>query len=388
VLTPVTPTLADSVRLTENELLILDRRVFPFERQWVRCETAEEAARAIEDMVTQSSGPLFAASAAMVLAAREARHLGTQAAAACLRAAGQRLIATRPTNNHIRDAVRAILDVLNDGSLAGDDLVSAVDGQATRNAAAYRARCAALGEHASGLLPDGAAILTHCWADLFLIATLDAARRAGKQLTFVCTETRPYLQGARLTAATLREYGYVPTIITDGMIPAALGEGLADLVLVAADRVTLDGHVVNKVGTLAAALAAQAYGVPFYALVDAPDPQAPRVEDVVIERRNGAEVLHVLGKRTAAEGVTGYYPAFDVTPPGMVTRIVTAKGAFAPSSVALHFAGGQGARAGRASLWSRHQGARGRDLSSPGSGRPATWPEGQTHHKGRHGGTW
>jgi methylthioribose-1-phosphate isomerase len=340
----VTPVLADSVRLTEDGLLILDRRVFPFERRWVRCRTVEDVARAIEDMVTQSSGPLFAAAAGMVLAAREARHLGEQAATAHGRAAGRRLVATRPTNNHIRDAVHAVLAVLDDRPLGGEDIVTAVSRQAAAHAGAYRARCAALGEHAAALLPDGAAILTHCWADLYLTATVDAARRAGKRLTFVCTETRPYLQGARLTAATLVEYGYVPTVITDGMIPTALGNGLAGIVLTAADRVTLDGHVVNKVGTLAAALAAQAFGIPFYVLVDAPDLQAPRIEDVVIERRDSGEVLYVLGKRSAAEGAAGYYPAFDVTPPAMVTRIVTGNGVFEPSSVAAHFAGGRTAQ--------------------------------------------
>jgi methylthioribose-1-phosphate isomerase len=339
MLEPVSPTLADSVRLTPEGVLILDRRVFPFEHRWVRCTTVEEAARAIEEMVTQSSGPLFVAAAGMVLAARAARHLDGPAAAARLRTAGQRLIATRPTNNHIRDAVNAILAVLDEGLLGGGELVAAVDQRAAAHAEGYRAHSTALGERAASLLPDGAAVMTHCWADQYLIATVDAARRADKQLSFVCTETRPYLQGARLTAATLIEYGYQPTMITDGMIPAALSDGLASIVLVAADRVTLDGHVVNKVGTLAAALAAQAFSVPFYVLVEAPDPQAPRAGDVVIERRDGAEVLHVLGQRSAAEGATGYYPAFDVTPPALVTRIITANGVFPPSSVAAHFAG-------------------------------------------------
>lgn len=345
MLTPVTPTLADSVRLTEDGLLILDRRVFPFRHRWVRCTTAEETAQAIEDMVTQSSGPLFAAAGGMVLAARAVRHLGAQAAADHLRAAGQRMIATRPTNNHIRDAVRAVLAVLDAGPLGGDDLVCAVSRQAAAHTAAYRAHCAALGENTASLLPDRAAILTHCWADLYLTSTVDAARRAGKELSFVCTETRPYLQGARLTATTLVEYGYRPTVITDGMIPAALSDGLAGIVLTAADRVTLDGHVVNKVGTLAAALAAQAFAVPFYVMVEAPDPHAPRAEDVVIERRDGEEVLRVLGQRSAADGTAGYYPAFDVTPPGLITRIVTAKGVFEPSSVTGHFTGGRAERA-------------------------------------------
>ncbi|WP_214321200.1 s-methyl-5-thioribose-1-phosphate isomerase [Nonomuraea sediminis] len=326
------PILADSVRLTDDAVEILDRRVFPLEVRWVRCVTSEDVAVAIERMVTQSSGPLFAATAGLVLGAREARAEPPGAAVERLRAVGARLVATRPTNNHIRDAVHGVLSAV-DARLAGDELVAAVTRAAGEHDAAYRARSAAVGEHAAVLLEDGARVLTHCWADAFLIATVRAAQAAGKRLEFVCTETRPYLQGARLTAATLVEMGYQPTLITDGMVAAALSDGLADVALTAADRVTLDGHVVNKVGTLGVALAARAFEVPFYALIDAPDPLAPTAADVVIERRAGDEVLHVLGHRTAAEGVTGYYPAFDVTPPDLVTRIVTQRGSFEPDQV-------------------------------------------------------
>ncbi|MFC4120406.1 s-methyl-5-thioribose-1-phosphate isomerase [Nonomuraea zeae] len=331
------PALADSVRFAGDAVEILDRRVYPFEVRWVRCATSEDVAVAIERMVTQSSGPLFAATAGMVLGAREARHDPPAEAAARLRAVGARLVATRPTNNHIRDAVHAVLAELaaaqEDGALAGDALVAAVERAARAHDAAYWARSDALGEHAASLLPDGARVLTHCWADAYLIGTVRAAQRAGKRLEFVCTETRPYLQGARLTAATLVEMGYRPTLITDGMVAAALSDGLADVALTAADRVTLDGHVINKVGTLGVALAAGAFGVPFYALVDAPDPQAPTAQDVVIERRDGDEVLYALGRRTAADGVTGYYPVFDVTPPHLVTRIVTERGVHQPDRV-------------------------------------------------------
>lgn len=145
MLMPVTPTLADSVRLTENGLLILDRRVFPFQHRWVACTTVEEAARAIEDMVTQSSGSLFVAAGGMVLAARAARHLGAATAADHPSTAGQRLIATRPTNNHIRDAVRAVLAVLDAGPLGGDDLVIAV----SRQAAAYTAATGPIAQHSA-----------------------------------------------------------------------------------------------------------------------------------------------------------------------------------------------------------------------------------------------
>ncbi|WP_214105285.1 hypothetical protein [Acrocarpospora catenulata] len=323
-----TPELADSVRLTEDGVDILDRRAYPFVRAWVHCATSEQVAVAIEEMITQSSGPLFATTAGMVLAAREVRHEPPAVARERLRARGGRFIATRPTNNHIRDAVRAILDAIGDG-----DLVAEVTAAAAAHDAAYRARSAALGGHAAELLPDGARVLTHCWADYYLIATVQAAEQAGKRLEFVCTETRPYLQGARLTAATLVEMGYRPTLITDGMVAAALADGLADVALVAADRVTLDGHVINKVGTLGVALAAHRFGAPFYALVQRPDPHAPTPADVVIEHRDGAEVLHAQGHRTAAEGVTGHYPAFDTTPPDLVTRIVTEKGAYRPEHV-------------------------------------------------------
>ncbi|GAA3670673.1 S-methyl-5-thioribose-1-phosphate isomerase [Nonomuraea antimicrobica] len=328
------PVLADSVRLTDDAVEILDRRVYPFEVRWVRCATSEDVAVAIERMVTQSSGPLFATTAGLVLGAREARRDPPEEAAARLRAVGARLVATRPTNNHIRDAVHAVLSAtVNADELAGNELVAAVEAAARAHDDGYRARSAALGEHAASLLADGTRVLTHCWADAYLIATVRAAQGAGKRLEFVCTETRPYLQGARLTAATLVEMGYRPTLIADGMVAAALSDGLADVALTAADRVTLDGHVINKVGTLGVALAAKAFGVPFYALVDAPDPQARTAADVVIERRDGDEVLHARGVRTAADGVIGYYPAFDVTPPDLVTRIVTERGVHHPKEL-------------------------------------------------------
>ncbi|MEU8271799.1 hypothetical protein AB0B89_32165 [Sphaerisporangium sp. NPDC049002] len=348
------PALADSVRTTPDGVDILDRRVYPFERRWVHCATMEDVAVAIERMVTQSTGPHFATTAGMILAAREARDAAPGAAADRLRAAGRRLIATRPTNNHIRDAVLAILADTVDGPLAGasgEELVAAVEKAATAHDEGYRAGIRSLGRHAAELLEDGARVLTHCWGDAYLIGAVQAAEEMGKRLEFVCTETRPYLQGARLTAATLVEMGYRPTLITDGMVPSALANGLADVALVASDRVTMDGHVVNKVGTLAVALAAQAFGVPFYALSHAPDPLSPGIGDVEIEHRDGEEVLHVLGRRTAAEGTRGYYPAFDATPPHLVTRIVTERGAFVPARVSDHFAtvsGGDDGFAGEA----------------------------------------
>lgn len=331
---PVTPTLADSVRLADDGVLLLDRRVFPFERTWVHARTVEEVARAIEDMVTQSCGPYFAVLWGMVLAARESEDLPDPPARRRIHDAGQRLIATRPTNDHPRLAAAWVLDAV--AAAPPGRLVEAALAGARAGDADYRARSRALGEAAAALLPDGARVLTHCWGDLYLTDTVAAAQRQGKRLGFFCTETRPYLQGARLTAETLAEMGVDTTLITDGMGASLFSEGQVDALLTASDRVTLDGHVVNKVGTLQLAVAAHAFGIPFHALAQAPDSRAPTAAAVPIEYRDGADVLTTLGQRTASTRVRGHYPAFDVTPPRLVTTVVTDQGPFAPHELGTY----------------------------------------------------
>jgi methylthioribose-1-phosphate isomerase len=323
------PVLADSVRLTEDGVEILDRRVFPAQRVWVHCASVEDVAKAIEDMVTQSSGPYFAALWGMVLAAREAVSLDALEARAHLEKAGARLVATRRTNNHLRKAVRSVLSHV-DGQ-AGSELVAAALAGARAGDERYRSRSAALGRHTAELLPDKATVLTHCWADLYLVELVRAAE--GKDLSFICTETRPYLQGARLTAETLVEMGVDTTMITDGMGAAVLASGKVDALVTAADRVTMDGHVVNKIGTLALAVAAHAFDVPFHAMVQAPDRLAPTSADVPIEYRDGTEVL-VPGANPAIHGL---YPAFDVTPPRFVTTVVTDRGPFSPFRLETYY---------------------------------------------------
>ncbi|MFI9812311.1 s-methyl-5-thioribose-1-phosphate isomerase [Saccharothrix variisporea] len=327
------PVLANSVRLDDDGVLILDRRNFPFERTWVRCTTVAEVAKAIEDMVTQSSGPYFATLYGMVLAAREARDLPRDQGREHLERAGKLLVETRRTNNALRKAVAAVLAAVDQ---AEDLEAGALEG-ARQGDERYRSRSRALGEHTAALLPDEGTVLTHCWADLYLTETVKAAQQAGKRLRFFCTETRPYLQGARLTAETLAEMGVETTLITDGMGAAAFAEKQVDVLVTAADRVTMDGHVVNKVGTLGLAVAAHAFEVPFLALVQAPDRLAPTAADVPIEYRPGDEVLHTLGRRTATDRVRGWYPAFDVTPPRFVTTVVTDRGAYAPDRLAEYY---------------------------------------------------
>lgn len=332
------PTLShSSVILEDDRVRILDRRVFPFETAFVDCTGVEEVALAIEQMVTQSGGPFLAASAAMVLAARAAAPLpSADARLEAMNAAGRRLIATRPTNNLIAIAVTAMLEearTVVDCDEFGVAMEQALETVWNDN----RRRGVRLGEHAAMLVRDGDTILTHCWAEATIIETLAAALRAGKKMEVICTETRPYLQGSRLTAHSVAEMGIPVTVITDNMGAWAMDRGRVSRYMTAADRITMSGHVVNKIGTLQLALCAKAYSIPFVAMVQAPDCQAPDASAVPIEDRDPQESLHCLGMRTATPLAQGWYPAFDVTPPGLVDAIATSRGVYRPDSLADHY---------------------------------------------------
>lgn len=340
-LPPALPALDDSVRVADGAVWILDRRVFPARVEWVRADSAAAVAVAITTMVTQSSGPTFAACAGMELAALQSAQLPVHEAAAALSRAAVVLANARPTNNHPREAVEFVQAAIV-GAASTTEIVELAVGAARAYALVYRQRSHALGEHTVALLDDGARILTHCWMDTYLIELVRAAAAAGKRFDWVATETRPYLQGARLTAHTLREMGQRVSLITDGMAAAALAPGSSlgpiDALVTAADRVSMDGSVANKVGTLGLAIAASAFDVPYYALIQAPDPALPTGAHIVIEERDPAEVFHTLGARTASALVTdAWYPAFDVTPPRFVTALVTDRGAFRPDALTGYF---------------------------------------------------
>jgi methylthioribose-1-phosphate isomerase len=274
----------------------------------------------------------------MTLAARDADRLTTvDERREFMRAAGRRLVDTRRTNNQIRDVVAELLAVSEAALTAGDPLAGVVERAALDAGERYLARSRVMGEHAAVLIPDGATVLTHCWAESYITETLAAVLRSGKQVAAICTETRPYLQGARLTSESLAEMGVPTQLITDGMAAHLMSRGQITHFVTAADRVTMDGHVVNKVGTLQIAIAAHAFDVPYVALVQAPDHQAPGADSVELEDRDGDEVLHCLGRRTASHRVTGIYPAFDITPPRYVRTVVTDRGRFSPQDLDSYY---------------------------------------------------
>ncbi|HXG11902.1 MAG TPA: S-methyl-5-thioribose-1-phosphate isomerase [Gemmataceae bacterium] len=206
-----------------------------------------------------------------------------------------------------------------------------------------RARCRAIGQVGAALIRDGQGVLTHCNAGSLAtadygtaLAVLFAAKEQGRVFQVYADETRPLLQGARLTAWELQQRGIDVTLICDNMAAQVMKEGRVQLVVVGADRIAANGDTANKIGTYGVALLARAHGIPFYVAAPAStfDLSLPDGSAIPIEQRDPHEVTHGFGRQTAPEGVKVYNPAFDVTPADLITAIITEKGLIQPVTAA------------------------------------------------------
>jgi methylthioribose-1-phosphate isomerase len=325
-----------------GQVMVLDRRRYPHETSFVACADVDAVADAISRMIVQGGPPLaYVAGYGLALAARLHRDWPTDAQRGAIIQAAEALRETRPTADDLHAILQAALQVADTSLLQGTPaehaLADFVDAQVARGDAAAEA----CGRYAASLLQDGDRILTHCFAGAALNWMLHIAHgEQGKALHLYANETRPYLQGARLTAHQARESGAQVTVLTDNMAGFCFSRGMFTRYITAADRIALDGSIANKVGTYQYAVLAARHGVPFYVLgYDGPDPATARGADIPIEERDPAEVLHCGGTRTAAEGVQAYYPAFDVTPPDLVAAIVTERGVFQPGQMTDYFEG-------------------------------------------------
>jgi methylthioribose-1-phosphate isomerase len=225
--------------------------------------------------------------------------------------------------------VGKILDHAEAALEAGDGLGPSTEAFVGERMDATYQRARVIGQNVVDLLPDKVTILTQCFAELLIGFTLLVCQERGVEVSLICPETRPYLQGARLTASVAHDMNVPVTVVTDNMPGYLLSKHIPDVFICAADVVTLDGHVVNKIGTYQIALAAHENDVPFY-VTGTPSADNPTIDTVTIEERDPQEVLHAMGVRTTMDGVKGYYPAFDITPPKLVSAVVTEKGVFSP----------------------------------------------------------
>ena len=248
------------------------------------------------------------------------------------------LDAARPTAVNLAWATARVLGSLEARAAAGAtgaQLVAAAADETHRIFDEDRASCRSMGEHGAALIADGATLLTHCNAGALATAGIGTAlapiyfaAEQGKRVAVFADETRPLLQGARITAWELMRAGIDVTLITDGMAARVMGEGRIDAVFVGSDRIARNGDVCNKIGTYGVALAAHAHDVPFYVVapLSTIDPQLADGSGIPIEERPAEEVTEGFGRRTAPLGVKVYAPAFDVTPARLVSAIVTEVG--------------------------------------------------------------
>jgi methylthioribose-1-phosphate isomerase len=306
-----------TIEWVDGRVRMIDQRRLPAQLAFVEATTVDELCEAIRTLAIRGAPALGVAGAmGMALAAVTGEDAGGAAA---------RIVATRPTAVNLAWGVSR--------GLEADDPVA----EAVRLAADDVDRNRRLGAHGAGLVPEGGRVLTHCNAGALACAghgtalgVIRAAHEAGRRPAVWVGETRPVLQGARLTAWELDRLGIPATLVADVMAASLMAAGDVDCVVVGADRIAANGDVANKVGTYGLAVLARHHGIPFYvaAPMSTVDATCPTGAGIPIERRSGDEVTSIEGHRIAPAGFTAENRAFDVTPAALVTAIITEDGVF------------------------------------------------------------
>ena len=327
----------------DGEVVMIDQRKLPSREVYVRCRTGRDVAKAIRTMVIRGA-PAIGVAAAMgvALELRRSTATGTTQLATEFYRTCDLLAATRPTAVNLFWALERMKRVFAGAMRAGqstDELTATIIAEAARVHDEDVASCRALGQHGAEVVPDEGRVLTHCNAGALAtggygsaLGVVRAAVEAGKRVVVYADETRPFLQGARLTAWELLRDGIETTVITDGMVGALMQSGRVDLVVVGADRIAANGDVANKIGTYTVAVLAREHDVPFYvaAPVSTIDLATPDGSGIPIEERDAREVTHMGGTRLVPEGAKVWNPAFDVTPARLVAGIITERGICRP----------------------------------------------------------
>jgi methylthioribose-1-phosphate isomerase len=333
----VLPTIARD----NDAVVMIDQRKLPAQEIYVRCHTAPEVARAIKTMVIRGAPAIgVAAALGIALGMRRSSATGTQKFAAEFYKTCELMAGTRPTAVNLFWAIDRVKRAFAAGAAAGESVEQLKD-RLDREADAIHdedvASCRAMGAFGAQVVPDDARILTHCNAGALATAgygtalgVVRGAVEAGKQVAVFADETRPFLQGARLTAWELVRDGISTTVITDNMSGALMRQGKVNFVVVGADRIAANGDTANKIGTYSVAVLAHEHGIPFY--VAAPlstiDLDTPDGSKIPIEERSSREVTHVGSSQLTPEGAQVWNPAFDVTPHRLIAGIITERGIF------------------------------------------------------------
>jgi methylthioribose-1-phosphate isomerase len=328
-----------TIEWKDDYVVMIDQRKLPGAEVYVKCKTAPQVARAIKTMVIRGA-PAIGVAAAMGLAlgVRQSKTTGTQKLAAEFYKLCEMMAATRPTAVNLFWAIDRMKRVFGEAAASGaavDQIKVRLEGEARRIHDEDVASCRAMGAYGASMVPETARILTHCNAGALATAgygtalgVIRGAVEQGKKIAVLADETRPFLQGARLTAWELTKDGIDTTVITDNMSGAMMRDGQVDLVVVGADRIAANGDVANKIGTYTVAVLANVHKIPFYvaAPISTIDLSTPDGSKIPIEERSAREVTHLGPTRLTPEAAHVRNPAFDVTPHKYITAIITEKG--------------------------------------------------------------
>lgn len=323
-------------------MVLIDQTLLPHRVRWVRCRSAEDVARAIEEMRIRGA-PALAAAGAMGVALAAINYRGKDEGRVMkeMEAAARRIKGTRPTAVNLFVGVNKVLEAARRARGVEKKKEAAAEA-ALRVAEEDIARNKKIGEVGEKVIKDGDCVLTHCNAGAFAtvdygtaLGVIKSAWRRGKKITVIATETRPLLQGARLTAFELKKEGIPFKVVVDGAVGYLMERGEVDVVVVGADRIAANGDTANKIGTYTIATLAKAHGIPFYvaAPVTTIDFSIRDGEEIPIEHRSWKEVAFLGGVRILPKGVEIINPAFDVTPAKLITGIITEKGIFKPGEI-------------------------------------------------------
>ena len=321
------------IRWHDGMLSLLDQRKLPFTVQYLDCRSSHEVSQAIRDLVVRGAPAIGIAAAFGVVLAADGVVATTGAAA--MQAMEPRIVelnAARPTAVNLMWAIARMRGVL---ALAGAGWREAIEAEAIAIERADLAANRHMGELGANLIAPGSGVLTHCNTGSLATAGFGTALgviRAGVAMERIqrvyAGETRPWLQGARLTVWELREDGIPATLIADAAGAHLMKTGVVQWLIVGADRICANGDTANKIGTYAHAISARHHGVKVMVVAPAStvDMATARGEDIHIEERDGAELLSMSGVRTVADGVAAFNPVFDVTPAGLIDALVTERG--------------------------------------------------------------
>src|SRR3990170_2729224 len=332
-----------TIEWRDGAVVMIDQRKLPASEVYVRCQSAQQVARAIKTMVIRGA-PAIGVAAAMGLALglRKSSAGGTQKLAAEFHKLCELMAATRPTAVNLFWAIERMKKAFAAGAAAGDSVDQIKDRLEAEAKAIHDedvANCRTMGGHGAAVVPDGARVLTHCNAGALATAgygsalgVIRAAVEQGKRIAVIADETRPFLQGARLTAWELVREGIDTTVITESMAGPLMRAGDIDIVVVGADRIAANGDTANKIGTYTVAVLAHEHKIPFYvaATLSTIDLATPDGDQIPIEERDQREVTHLGSARLTPEGAKIRNPAFDVTPHRYIAGVITERGIFRP----------------------------------------------------------